>query len=50
MPFEFFGSRQKSVIGMVHIGALPAMPLYDVLNLSRATLCSPLIGSSHGPG
>lgn len=29
MPFEFFGSRKKAVIGMAHIGALPGTPLYD---------------------
>ena len=29
MIFDFFGTRKKAVIGMVHIGALPGTPLYD---------------------
>ena len=29
MLFDFFGTRKKAVIGMVHIGALPGTPLYD---------------------
>ena len=29
MIFDFFGSRQKVVIAMAHIGALPGTPLYD---------------------
>ena len=29
MPFDFFGSRTKVVIAMVHVGALPGTPLYD---------------------
>lgn len=29
MPFPFFGSRRKVVIGMAHIGALPGTPLFD---------------------
>src|SRR5580693_5587960 len=30
MIFDFFGSKKKAVIAMVHIGALPGAPLYDV--------------------
>lgn len=29
MVFEFFGSKDKVVIAMAHIGALPGTPLYD---------------------
>ena len=29
MLFEFFGEKQKAVIAMAHIGALPGSPLYD---------------------
>ncbi|SON58040.1 putative sgc region protein SgcQ [Hartmannibacter diazotrophicus] len=29
MIFEFFGSKKKAVIAMVHIGALPGTPLFD---------------------
>jgi uncharacterized protein len=29
MVFDFFGARQKVVIAMAHIGALPGTPLYD---------------------
>lgn len=29
MIFEFFGDKNKVVIGMAHIGALPGAPLYD---------------------
>jgi membrane complex biogenesis BtpA family protein len=29
MVFDFFGTRRKVVVGMVHIGALPGTPLYD---------------------
>ncbi len=29
MIFDFFGTRQKVVIAMAHIGALPGTPLYD---------------------
>lgn len=29
MVFDFFGSRSKVVIAMVHVGALPGTPLYD---------------------
>jgi uncharacterized protein len=27
--FDFFGTKKKAVIGMVHIGALPGTPLFD---------------------
>ena len=30
MIFDFFGSKKKAVIAMVHIGALPGTPLYDL--------------------
>jgi membrane complex biogenesis BtpA family protein len=29
MIFHFFGTKQKAVIAMAHIGALPGTPLYD---------------------
>lgn len=29
MIFDFFGSKKKAVVAMVHIGALPGSPLYD---------------------
>ncbi len=29
MVFDFFGSKKKVVISMIHIGALPGSPLYD---------------------
>jgi membrane complex biogenesis BtpA family protein len=29
MIFDFFGTKKKAVIAMVHIGALPGTPLYD---------------------
>lgn len=29
MIFDFFGTRNKAVIAMAHIGALPGSPLYD---------------------
>jgi membrane complex biogenesis BtpA family protein len=29
MPFDFFGTKKKAIIAMVHIGALPGTPLYD---------------------
>ncbi len=29
MIFDFFGARQKAVIAMAHIGALPGTPLHD---------------------
>jgi membrane complex biogenesis BtpA family protein len=29
MIFDFFGSKNKAVISMAHIGALPGAPLYD---------------------
>ncbi|MDE1948295.1 MAG: BtpA/SgcQ family protein [Burkholderiales bacterium] len=29
MVFDFFGSKKKVIVGMVHIGALPGTPLYD---------------------
>ena len=30
MIFDFFGTKKKAVIAMVHIGALPGTPLYDL--------------------
>jgi len=29
MPFNFFGTRKKAVVGMCHIGALPGAPMHD---------------------
>jgi len=29
MPFDFFGAKEKAVVAMAHIGALPGSPLYD---------------------
>ena len=29
MPFDFFSAKEKAVVAMAHIGALPGSPLYD---------------------